>query len=549
MNKIKSLLTTVTLTVLVVFFVGSAGLIAEQFDSKPVADEMIGSGGITWVPKVNYRQLVLTISRPDGTVFSKTIESGATPYAELSEIFGSSYADGSYTYQLLVIPVVEKKVRTDLDSRDNSLTSRSKNERAMSLKALTQSGAFLIKGGAIVTPVGAERESFGSQSGSFSNTPGLDSTSDQVINDDLIVSFSVCIGNDCVNGENFGFDTLRLKENNLRIKFQDTSTSASFPTNDWQITANDSSNGGANKFSIDDIDGGRTPFTIEAGAPSHSLYVDDGGKLGLGTSTPVVDAHIVSGNTPTLRLEQNGSSGFTPQTWDVAGNETNFFVRDATNGSTLPFKIKPGAPTNNFYMAADGDIGIRTASPQYPVHLITDNTINAEIVAERSGGAQTYISGGSSRGFFGTKNNFPLRLIVNDVFRMELATDDSLTMASGATCTATGVWTNASSREYKENIQTLTSKEAMETLEGLSPVKYNYKVDKEDKFVGFIAEDVPELVASKSRKGMSPMDVVAVLTKVVQEQQKLAREQQELAREQQHTISELKERIDVLEGK
>ena len=143
---------------------------------------------------------------------------------------------------------------------------------------------------------------------------------DQQILDDLIVDGSMCVGLDCVNGESFGFDTIRLKENNLRIKFQDTSSSASFPTNDWQLTANDSSNGGANKFSIDDIDGGRTPFTVEAGAPSHSLYVDDGGRIGLGTSTPVVEMHVVNGDSPTMRLEQNGSSGFTPQTWDVAGN-------------------------------------------------------------------------------------------------------------------------------------------------------------------------------------------------------------------------------------
>ena len=38
--------------------------------------------------------------------------------------------------------------------------------------------------------------------------------------------------------------------------------------------------------------------------------------------------------------------------------------------------------------------------------------------------------------------------------------------------------------------------------------------------MGFIAEDAPELVASKDRKGMSSMNVVAVLTKVVQEQQR-----------------------------
>jgi hypothetical protein len=31
---------------------------------------------------------------------------------------------------------------------------------------------------------------------------------------------------------------------------------------------------------------------------------------------------------------------------------------------------------------------------------------------------------------------------------------------------------------------------------------------------------VPSLVATKDRKGLSPMDIVAVLTKVVQEQQK-----------------------------
>jgi hypothetical protein len=193
---------------------------------------------------------------------------------------------------------------------------------------------------------------------------------DQQILDDLIVDGSICVGMDCVNGESFGFDTIRLKENNLRIRAVDTSSTSSFPTRDWQITFNDSSNGGANKFSIDDIDGGRTPLTIEANAPSHSLYVDDGGRLGLGTSTPVVDVHVKSGNTPTLRLEQDGSSGFTAQTWDVAGNEANFFIRDATNGSTLPFKVFPGAPNNALTIeATTGDIGMGTTSPAADLHV------------------------------------------------------------------------------------------------------------------------------------------------------------------------------------
>lgn len=218
--------------------------------------------------------------------------------------------------------------------------------------------------------------------------------SDQVILDDLIVDGSQCVGVDCVNGESFGFDTIRLKENNLRIKFQDTSSTASFPTNDWQITANDSSNGGANKFSIDDIDGGRTPFTIEAGAPSHSLYVDDGGRIGLGTSTPVVEIHNKDGDTPTLRLEQDGSSGFTPQTWDMAGNETNFFIRDVTNGSRLPFRIRPGAPTNSIYVDVDGDVGLGTSSPQEDLHVHDTSGTDVRIMLTHSGtGTSRYEDG------------------------------------------------------------------------------------------------------------------------------------------------------------
>jgi BMFP domain-containing protein YqiC len=48
-------------------------------------------------------------------------------------------------------------------------------------------------------------------------------------------------------------------------------------------------------------------------------------------------------------------------------------------------------------------------------------------------------------------------------------------------------------------------------------VRYNYKADPREKHVGFIAEDVPELVAREGRKSLSPMDIVAVLTKVLQE--------------------------------
>jgi hypothetical protein len=136
----------------------------------------------------------------------------------------------------------------------------------------------------------------------------LGNSYDQVILDDLIVDGSECIGYDCIPDEAFDFDALVLKENNLRIYFQDTSVSASFPTNDWRITVNDSIDGGRNYFSIDDVDGGLSGLLIEAGgnvgigrsdaprgkldvhvaaAPNNvGLLVTDDGKVGIGTETP-----------------------------------------------------------------------------------------------------------------------------------------------------------------------------------------------------------------------------------------------------------------------
>ena len=130
----------------------------------------------------------------------------------------------------------------------------------------------------------------------------------------------------------------------------------------------------------------------------------------------------------------------------------------------------------------------------------------------------------------------PERMVISSSGNVGIGTSTPsypLHMGSGAYVTMGGVWTNASSREFKENIQILTSREANQTLDGLNPVRFSYKTDKEDRHLGFIAEEVPELVATKDRKGLSPMDIVAVLTKVIQEQK--------------NAISELSKKVDMMQ--
>jgi hypothetical protein len=105
--------------------------------------------------------------------------------------------------------------------------------------------------------------------------------------------------------------------------------------------------------------------------------VASNGKVGFRTATPVLDLHITTGDTPAHRLEQTNASGFTAQTWDIAGNEANFFVRDVTGGSRLPFRIRPGAPTSSIDIAASGNVGIGTASPSNILTVVQNQDGNS----------------------------------------------------------------------------------------------------------------------------------------------------------------------------
>ncbi len=381
-------------------------------------------------------------------------------------------------------------------------------------------------------------------------------SADQVIVDDLIVSGSQCLGQDCVNGENFGFDTLRLKENNTRIKFDDTSSTGGFPNHDWQLTANDSTNGGMNKFSIEDTTASRIPFTIEGSAPTASLYVDDGGRVGLGTSSPVVDLHMKSGNTPTMRLDQDGSSGFTSQVWDVAANETNFFIRDATNGSKLPFKIVPGAPTNSMYINSSGKVGLGTASPDAPLHVQrSDGTAKIHVTETSVTTAKRELLRLENNGDWmfsirdtadnvewrfatgtvdGQDNAFALNEVDNEIYpEFIIKPDGSISMgahinptsmtnvfrlSASGDLTIEGGLTELSDQNSKENIIPIDVSDVLKNIVSLPISKWNY-IDNDDsiKHIGAMAQDFYKAFQlGNDEKHISSRDVAFVAISGIQ---------------------------------
>ena len=329
---------------------------------------------------------------------------------------------------------------------------------------------------------------------------------DQVIADDLVVQGSGAFGFDAILNENFGADTIRLKENNLRIHFDDTSA-GTFPGNDWRLIANDQANGGGNYFAIEDSTAARIPFRVDAGAPADALRIVSSGHIGIGTSAPGLHMEILKGNTPAVRLAQDGSAGWGAQTWDVAGNEANFFIRDAT-GSKLPFRIRPGAPTSSIDVAASGNVGIGTESPKAKLHVAGTG----------------YLEGNVGIG-------------------VEVPTA-KLHVAGNAL--VTGTLEIGSSRAIKDGIKDLDLEEARKAFLALKPVHFKYKTESEQQ-LGFIAEDVPDLVATDSRRSLVTMDFVAVLTKVVQQHDKQVRELENAIAAKDAAIQAIAARLDILE--
>jgi hypothetical protein len=362
-------------------------LAADPGPEAAAARTIVRTMGISWEPLVTYESAVLTVSGPDDFLLRREFVAHDSLRLDVTDHQDGVLTNGKYTWELRFAPILTPEAKSALrEARkrgDPTVAAELKHAGWLPESPMVISGHFRIEDGSIVTPYGSEDLVEGSTPEPGPETEPLAPVSDadsgafntkQLITGDLTVRNSLCVGFDCADAESYGTDTIRLKENTLRIKADDTSTIAGYPANDWQLTFNDSTSGGASKFSIDDISGGRTPFTIEANARTNSIYVDDGGRVGFRTSTPNTELHVIDGDTPTLRLEQDGSSGFAPQTWDVAGNETSFFIRDVTNGSTLPFRIFPGAASSSLVIDGDNQVGVGTTTPTAPIDVEGNST-------------------------------------------------------------------------------------------------------------------------------------------------------------------------------
>jgi Chaperone of endosialidase len=589
-NQKRFILGMFTILLFASLQVAVLGQTASQSAEAKVANVRAEGMAVRFDSAIPYSNAILTVSGPDGTVYRREFAGGTVPSLSLFDKTGAAMGNGQYTYELrfttLQMRDLKQRLATAPDEGvmdENGRTSRGR----LSVQSVVQSGSFSVQNGALyvgnetepstrpaVSPKGVDKNpqprAPGVPSGNTLNRLrnhrlSLFSMPDQVIPDDLIVQGSACVGLDCVNNESFGFDTIRLKENNTRIKFQDTSTSAGFPTHDWQLTANDSASGGAEKFSIEDVTAATVPFTITGSSPSNSIFVDSTGRVGFRTATPVLDLHIATSNTPAHRLEQTSAGGFTAQTWDVAGNEANFFVRDVTGGSRLPFRIRPGAPTSSIDINASGNVGIGTASPSQKLHVVASSIADGVRITGTTAGtispAFTLFDSSSQRGALGlaeAAGHFSSDAAVGDIVFQ--ASSGKLLLQSGSGASAVSIGTNnrvgigttipdqklsvnGDASKTGGNTWLAFSDERLKNIKGrfntglkavmqLQPIRYEYKPDNalglvsEGDHIGFGASAVQKIIpeaVTRSQNGYLMLNsdpILWTMLNAIKEQQK-----------------------------
>lgn len=571
-----------------IFILATASIVNSQTDrDSGVVTEAVTGRGILWNVNVPYEFIQLRVKGPHGLVFDGRFSAGTPIRYEFLDDSGRLLPDGQYAYELRIAPELDHSLREEIrglrSSGDTAL--RTQVREALGSGKMAHSGFFRLINGSAATPgrsvdvdgIAGESDPLAIEAAgafSFNVIAEVDST----------LKGDLCIGDGCPGGGEdlpiFGASTLLMMDRDVRIKFDDTSTEVGFAARDWQLGANEAGSGGAEKFFLQDCGfaneglcpGSLFPFTVMGNSRNNALFVDSDGHVGLGTSTPAALIHAVSGESPALRLDQDGSEGMDLQAWDLVGNDDFFSVRDVTGGGLEPLRIQPGAPTGALNVSSLGAVGLGVSNPQAPVHLQRADGSAQVLVRETNATA-------TPRTLFALENNGAVRFnFVNtatgdDWFfsqdglgryiislvgtggpEMLIAQNGRVLMGPGPSSVfdlsptgdlaISGTLTQSSDRNRKADIEPVDSRNVLEKAAELPIATWRFDVDDESiRHMGPMAQDFYAAFGlGANDKTLSPLDVSAVALAAIQG---LAAENREL----RQRMESLERRLSALESK
>ncbi|NOG84198.1 MAG: tail fiber domain-containing protein [Planctomycetes bacterium] len=246
------------------------------------------------------------------------------------------------------------------------------------------------------------------------------------------------------------------------------------------------------------------------------------GKVGIGrnsTNNPEKTLEVKVGDQDGIRIESSGiprleldsrAGNNLRGNWVLftAPSDGDFGIHDDNSGH------------RRLTITNDGNIGIGTNNPKEKLHVVGDIAIGYDKAAriERDNGRDSlryYVPDGSAHFFC-------------RIGRKILQIGGTPERGIGAFIDENGSYSKRSSKETKKDIFDISTEEALKALEHLNPVRYKYKGDRsKNEYLGFIAEELPELLATADHKRVIPLGLITVLAKVVKDQQKIIEEQKD----------------------
>jgi hypothetical protein len=244
---------------------------------------------------------------------------------------------------------------------------------------------------------------------------------------------------------------------------------------------------------------------LSGGGTAETMRIT-GGKVGIGTPSPDVKLHIIGGSDAQLSgggflvLGSTGSTNIALDNNEIMarnnGQKATLFLQ--ANGGDLSIHSSQAGATR-FIVRDNGRVGIGTSNPGTKLHII--------------GNRIRLVKASNSSHFLDIRAD-------GSALDIESRGADLFINNHGQTNTRIRNFIQISSKSLKDNITSLSHGEAVSLLCHMRPVKFHFKDDETQRpHIGFISEEVPTIVATTDRKGLRPTDVLAILTRVVQEQQ------------------------------
>lgn len=282
--------------------------------------------------------------------------------------------------------------------------------------------------------------------------------------------------------------------------------------------------------------GGDNP---EENNSSNLALQTNGGNVGIGTVHPEAKFDLYGCTFKIGRakgkgkLTDNGiisSDGVNTDLFPAEDDKGLVRIRDVNSQGAITFENIKFSRINSYSDAANnassdlilqtnkGNVGIGTSKPKEKLHVKGNIEYSGRL--KKLDVEESFASTVRSADFMlghSTRRGQPGRALVdfsNSTLEVNYGADWQNVRINGNLI-------NSSSVELKENISDLSIKDAMKVFKRLNPVQFNFKADnKKELQLGFIAENVPDIASSNDHKGIKPTNIIALITKIVQEQQK-----------------------------